>query len=534
MARTTCILMSGLIISTSSAATPRPWIANGNASCDVTGATWSYLSSGAFEGVPWNNEEGCLYDFTRGKTANTFSFTSPSACRGDPWRKTPAMGTVISDTNGREVELNFMEGAIPIRHHGWVTPDCAFIDMDDGGLYIRGVHPIDMVPHDWLKVATAWVMRSAMITFADGTRHLTPGVPIGPHLGPHYVGQWMRDGFYGISNAWGLVNETVQESFVASAEWMFNHSRADGILPQSCPPNGNCVYGQTCDDKPPARDWQLCQDLDTSSFAVKFASHLWNQMDDTAGAQFYNKWLPVLLKSLQATTKAPDGSGLLWSNITRPMVGYGFQDAETKSGDVLFSSVLYFNATKLIAQMAEKQGDMALAAQMNAEAKKIQAGATAILWNESLGVFMASTGIEKDRIDVWANALAAATGFTTVPQSAAIFQFFKTREKDIFFEGQVRQIPKPQQWESAITDGTIYQNGGYWATPHHHVLPFLAEFDKDMACRLLNDTIASYRSKGIWEWVGPYFPATIVGAPGYTASAADTYFASEQLRCWEN
>jgi hypothetical protein len=54
-----------------------------------------------------------------------------------------------------------------------------------------------------------------------------------------------------------------------------------------------------------------------------------------------------------------------------------------------------------------------------------------------------------------------------------------------------------------------------------------------MACRLLNDTAKSYRSHGIWEWIGPFFPAPSFGAPGYTASAAGTYFASEQLRCWE-
>ena len=62
------------------------------------------------------------------------------------------------------------------------------------------------------------------------------------------------------------------------------------------------------------------------------------------------------------------------------------------------------------------------------------------------------------------------------------------------------------------------------ATPHHHVLPFLAMHDKQMACRLLNGTIASFRSHGIWEWVGPFFPAPNFGAPGYTASAANTTF----------
>ena len=69
------------------------------------------------------------------------------------------------------------------------------------------------------------------------------------------------------------------------------------------------------------------------------------------------------------------------------------------------------------------------------------------------------------------------------------------------------------------------------ATPHHHVLPWLGQHSKPMACRLLNDTAKSYRSHGIWEWVGPFFPSLIGGAPGYTASAANTYFASEQLRC---
>ena len=150
---------------------------------------------------------------------------------------------------------------------------------------------------------------------------------------------------------------------------------------------------------------------------------------------FWEKWSPLLLKSLRATTKSPDGSGLLWSNTSRPMVGYGFQDAETKTGDVLFSSVLYWNATRLMAKMAQAQGDTDLATALEAEATKVRASATAKLWNAELGVFMASTVLESDKIDVWANALAGAIGFTTDLQSASIFDFFKTRESDIFYEG---------------------------------------------------------------------------------------------------
>ena len=49
--------------------------------------------------------------------------------------------------------------------------------MDYGGLYTRGLHPIDQSDHEWLRSTTAWLLRAATITFSDGTRHLTPGYP---------------------------------------------------------------------------------------------------------------------------------------------------------------------------------------------------------------------------------------------------------------------------------------------------------------------------------------------------------------------
>ena len=59
----------------------------------------------------------------------------------------------------------------------------------------------------------------------------------------------------------------------------------------------------------------------------------------------------------------------------------------------------------------------------------------------------------------------------------------------------------------------------------------VAAHDRGMACRLLNATIASFRGHGMWEWVGPFYPAKSFGAPGYVASAANTLYASQWLRC---
>ena len=67
-----------------------------------------------------------------------------------------------------------------------------------------------------------------------------------------------------------------------------------------------------------------------------------------------------------------------------------------------------------------------------------------------------------------------------------------------------------------------------------HVLTFIGEYDKAMACRLLHDSIASYRGHGIWEWAGPFYPAGHTGAPGYVASAAGAYYGAKVLQCDES
>ena len=153
-----------------------------------------------------------------------------------------------------------------------------------------------------------------------------------------------------------------------------------------------------------------------------------------------------MLKSMKATTKEPDGSGLLWSNISDPQIGYGFQDAEIKSGAVLYSSILYWNASLLMAEMASDAGDVDLAAEMKAEAAKVQSAVTAKMWNEQLGVFMASTGDERLNVDVWGNAMAGAMGFATPDQDAKMYAYFVKEEGNIFYEGQVRETPFPTQW----------------------------------------------------------------------------------------
>lgn len=87
--------------------------------------------------------------------------------------------------------------------------------------------------------------------------------------------------------------------------------------------------------------------------------------------------------------------------------------------------------------------------------------------------------------DIWANAFAGASGFASKRQSQSIYNYIAEHEDDIFFEGQVRQIPAPEHWDVAMghqnirgmwagnptgmadqAGGTavMYQNGGYWVS----------------------------------------------------------------------
>ena len=50
-------------------------------------------------------------------------------------------------------------------------------------------------------------------------------------------------------------------------------------------------------------------------------------------------------------------------------------------------------------------------------------------WNDKLGVYMASTGLERNNIDVWGNAMAGAMGFYAdrIPKCFSGFRPARTR-----------------------------------------------------------------------------------------------------------
>ena len=241
------------------------------------------------------------------------------------------------------------------------------------------------------------------------------------------------------------------------------------------------------------------------------------------GLDLDTKAIWALLDKLSATTLGPTGlpsTGLVDPDPTR---GYGLGDGlhRQMAGDMLHRAALYWNATGILADLYAAAGPASApqAGRLQAQAGRVRAQITKELWNETLGVFVAATALESDRISVWGNALAGASGLATAAQAAAIYAMFRDREADIFFEGQVRQVSAPYFWDSTHS--------------RPHVLTFIGQYNRSFGCRLLHDAVASFRSHGINEWIGPYWPAGVQGAHGYVATAAGAYYGSKVLRCGE-
>ena len=297
----------------------------GSGQCDLAGS-WVHIPASAFdhETSPMWTNQACVYQWTRQPAGGFRVEAPPLTC----WLGDLQVGSTITAS---AAALSFAVNT-SLTQAGAVDLGCQRVDMADGSLYVRsesGEHPFFMPAHEWLRVAASWLGRAAHVTFEDGSHHLTPGYPT------NYDGQWMRDGFYGISMLWPVANATHRADFATSAGWMFSHARGgDGLMPQACPPSGHCQYGQAgtppveeqyfrvCNGTQGAAGWRHCQDLDSAGFAVKLAHHIWHHLESAEAKTFYMQWAAALERGMNATTHDPAGSGLLWSNTTSPNVGY--------------------------------------------------------------------------------------------------------------------------------------------------------------------------------------------------------------------
>jgi hypothetical protein len=199
---------------------------------------------------------------------------------------------------------------------------------------------------------------------------------------------------------------------------------------------------------------------------------------------------------------------------------WGFCDAESKSGRLLFPSALKFAAAKQMAEMFAAAGRRDRERFYREEAARLRTAILATFYRPSADSTEAwlhsATGVG-DQADVWGSAFAVFAGAADGSEARKIALALRRAylEKTAFREGCVRQILTTDRafqggWRISISKPGDYQNGGYWGTPTGWAIAAVALVDRPAAARLAGDFAGFLRSHArpdglaeAWEWFNP-------------------------------
>ena len=205
----------------------------------------------------------------------------------------------------------------------------------------------------WLRNATATILADCRLNSTDPKASrwvmFSPNGGPGPwtsgagNWGKHYQGQWIVDGYYALSNGWELIDHT---EAVVSVRHMLSLARSsDGAIPQMVSPSGTLMYGQEA----------ASLALDSAPFAARTLV----MVTGYTNLSFFNEYAPVVNRALLATNLS--SRGLVWNDGSA--VGYAFHDAVMKSHEVLYCSLLFFDAARGMSRLYNATGQTTLAHQ---------------------------------------------------------------------------------------------------------------------------------------------------------------------------
>lgn len=365
---------------------------------------------------------------------------------------------------------------------------------------VKKAHGLSSEDVHWMKEATLQQLKGCRVLGANGTWLHTPdGVG-------NYKALWTRDFYYMVGYAGDLMD---QQEIKASIRYLLNGQREDGCMPDRVNSAGEAIYSPGAPGKPLAD-----HALDNGPFMAMLVCSYVNQFNDHL---FFKEVEPKLRLGLDHTRLKE--SGLVYNDPKDPQCVYGFTDIVKKTGNLLFSSLLYYKAC----------------VEMEALSRKNQCGNPAIyqrrheyisqsiskLWDGSSGMFWAAD-IDCKQIDIWGSAYAIEVGITSEEQSESIIKYMVEHYNEIVRNGQVRHLAGSdlhwQQLFHPCPEGT-YQNGAYWATPLAWIIPIYAKYDPELAKDMLQSVISDFRDNGINECINEDY----VKVPNFVVSATNVY-----------
>ena len=352
----------------------------------------------------------------------------------------------------------------------------------------------------WMREATIQQLKGCRVKGAGGVWIHTPdGVG-------NYKALWTRDSYYMVEYAGDLMDP---KEIKASIYYLINGQREDGCIPDRVNIEGKPVYSPGGPNKPMAD-----HALDNGPFMAMMVCSYVNQFNDN---KLFVELEPKLLKGLDHIFRSE--SGLVYNNPKKPECVYGFTDIVKKTGNLLFSSLIYYKACIEMENLCKKNkcGNPEEYRKQYESIRK----AISKLWDEKSGMFWAAD-IDCKQIDIWGSAYAIDIGITSEKQTEKITDYFFNSYDQIIMRGQVRHLPGSdscwQQLFHPCKEGT-YQNGAFWATPLSWVLPVYQKRDPMFAQKMLQTVIDDFKENGINECINKDY----VKIPNFVVSATNVY-----------
>ena len=352
----------------------------------------------------------------------------------------------------------------------------------------------------WMRKATIEQLNGCRVKGTNGIWIHTPdGVG-------NYKALWTRDFYYMVEYAADLMDS---KEIKESIHYLLNGQREDGCMPDRVNIDGKAVYSPGSDHSPMAD-----HALDNGPFMTLLVCSYVKQFKDET---LFRDVEAKLRKGLDFISRSE--SGLVYNDPTNPQCVYGFTDTVKKTGNLLFSSLIYYKACREMEALYRKYnyGNPDI---YKVRSENIQKNINKLM-DEKSGMFWAA---DKDckQIDIWGSAYAVYVGITSEEQSKKISEYLIHNADQIVMKGQIRHLPgSDASWNNlflSITAGT-YQNGAYWATPLAWVVPVIAKQNLPLAKKILQNVIKDFQENGINECINTDY----LNIPNYVASATNVY-----------
>jgi hypothetical protein len=335
---------------------------------------------------------------------------------------------------------------------------------------------------DWLTSEAERQLSGCVIIAHDGTHLYTPDGD------GNYAALWTRDFCYMVENAFDLIpTHHIREAIL----YLVKGQRDDGCMPDRVQSDGLVVFcagpvGSPLGNPP----------LDNSQFMVKLLSEY---VPKTGDIKLFEQISNQLVAGMDYLPRSQNG--LIYNDPENPHSPYGFTDTIGKTGELLFSSLLYWEACQKLIHLFEQVDDLTLAKEFTNRAHLIEQNLDN-LWDEKTGTFVAAS-IDCNQIDIWGNAYAIYIGYPLAEKKDRIISYLVNNFDNILYQGQIRHLPKPDYWQKTLIPikPETYQNGAYWGTASGWIAFAVWKKYPDLSRKIFHDLILSYQKSGAFECI---------------------------------